>query len=78
MNLIETIYRKFKFIENVKVKKIKVKKTLPFRKNLVGIGWVSVRSAQNRDRIIAGESLFGAAIWCGSRDVVHCLIHALF
>ena len=29
------------------------------------------------DRIFAGESLFGAAIWCGSRDVVPVLYPGL-
>ena len=28
-----------------------------------------------RDRIFAGESLFGEAIWCGSRDVVHPVVY---
>ena len=32
---------------------------------------VDFECAKDRDRIFAGESLFGAAIWCGSRDVVH-------
>ena len=35
----------------------------------------SFASRSEWDRIFAGESLFGAAIWCGSRDVVHPVMY---
>ena len=32
---------------------------------------------KDRDRIFAGESLFGGAIWCGSRDVVYPVLYVV-